>query len=311
MVNGPRIQQIKSEITECKQRGMSIVNYYGKLKQLWDELANYDQMPMCKCGKCECNLGSEFEKKQEEERVHTFLMGLDETTYGTIRSNILAQDPLPNLNKVYSILILEERARTVARGKEERGEVLVFVVRIRMNEKDKSVVCSHCRRNGHEAESCFALIRYPDWWVDRPRNDKKDGGGGRGQQPSQQQQTGVGRGRGDVKIYAAQTSPGNTATESISEGNVVGSLGLSSDQLQGLLNLLNSQKISNTEKMNGKQVSWIIDTGESNHMTGTLNLLHDLEDIVPCTVGMPWPPRRDMLFLMEGFVLIMFYMCRD
>jgi len=27
VVNGPRIQQIKSEITECKQRGMSIVNY--------------------------------------------------------------------------------------------------------------------------------------------------------------------------------------------------------------------------------------------------------------------------------------------
>jgi len=75
VVNGPRIQQIKSEITECKQRGMSIVNYYGKLKQLWDELANYDQMPMCECGKCECNLGLEFEKKREEERVHTFLMG--------------------------------------------------------------------------------------------------------------------------------------------------------------------------------------------------------------------------------------------
>ena len=46
VVNGPRIQQIKSEIMECKQRGISIVNYYGKLKQLWHDLANYDQMPM-------------------------------------------------------------------------------------------------------------------------------------------------------------------------------------------------------------------------------------------------------------------------
>ena len=87
---------------------MSIVNYYGKLKHLWDELANYDQMPTCKCGKCECDLGSMLEKKREEERVHTFLMGLDETVYDTVRSNLLAQDPLPNMNKVYSILIQEE-----------------------------------------------------------------------------------------------------------------------------------------------------------------------------------------------------------
>jgi len=39
--------------------------------------------------------------------------------------------------------------------------------------------------------------------------------------------------------------------------------------------------------MNGKQVSWIIGTGASNHMTGTSNLLHDLWDIMPCTVGLP------------------------
>ena len=63
VINGPRIQQIRSEITECKQQGMSIVNYYGKLKHLWDELANYNQMPTCKCGKCEWDLGSALEKK--------------------------------------------------------------------------------------------------------------------------------------------------------------------------------------------------------------------------------------------------------
>ena len=96
--------------------------------------------------------------------MHTFLMGLDETTYGTDRSNILAQDPLPNVNKVYSILIREEQARVVAQGKEERGEVMAFAVRNRMNKKDKSIVCSYCKRNEHEAESCFALIGYPDWW---------------------------------------------------------------------------------------------------------------------------------------------------
>ena len=82
---------------------------------------------MCKCGKCTYNLGLILEKKQEEEKVHMFLVGLDENMYGTVRSNILAQDPLPNMNKVYSTLIQEERVKTIARGKEEREEIMALV----------------------------------------------------------------------------------------------------------------------------------------------------------------------------------------
>ncbi|KAK3017878.1 hypothetical protein RJ639_004174 [Escallonia herrerae] len=119
VINGPRIQQLKTKLADCKQKGLTIVNYYGKLKMIWDELANFEQMPTCKCGKCTCDLGSVLEKKREEEKVHQFLMGLDETIYGTVRSNLLAQDPLPNLNRVYSTLIQEERVKTIAREKEE------------------------------------------------------------------------------------------------------------------------------------------------------------------------------------------------
>ena len=57
IINGPRIQQLKSDLTECRQKGITIADYYGKLKQLWDELDNYEQPPTCKCGKCECELG--------------------------------------------------------------------------------------------------------------------------------------------------------------------------------------------------------------------------------------------------------------
>jgi len=79
ITNGPWIQQLKSYIADCKQKGRTIVDYYGKLKQIWDELDNFDQLPTCKCGKCECKLGAALEKKREEEKVHSFLVGLDET----------------------------------------------------------------------------------------------------------------------------------------------------------------------------------------------------------------------------------------
>jgi len=163
---------------------MSIVNHYEKLKQLWDELVNYDHPPTCKCEGCICDLGSILDKKREDERVHTFLMGLDDTIYDTVRSNILAHDPLPNLNKVYSILIQEERVQTMARGKEDRGEVIAFIVRGRVDGKDKTMICSHCKRSEHDANSCFALIGYPEWWGDRPCIDRKNGVRGRGSRSS-------------------------------------------------------------------------------------------------------------------------------
>ncbi|GKD58329.1 retrovirus-related pol polyprotein from transposon TNT 1-94 [Tanacetum coccineum] len=90
VANGPRIHQLIVELANCKQLGLSIVAYYGKLKKLWEELGDYEQLSACKCGLCECNLGSAFAKRREDEKNHQFLMGLDETLYGTVRSNLLA-----------------------------------------------------------------------------------------------------------------------------------------------------------------------------------------------------------------------------
>ena len=108
VVNGLRIQQLKADLEDCKQHGMSMVAYYGKLKTLWDELANYEQIPKCSCGGCKCGITSLLEKRREEEEVHQFLMGLDDVNYGTVRSNIPAADPLPSMNRVYSTLVQEE-----------------------------------------------------------------------------------------------------------------------------------------------------------------------------------------------------------
>lgn len=39
--------------------------------------------------------------------------------------------------------------------------------------------------------------------------------------------------------------------------------------------------------MIGKERSWIIDSGASNHMTGDLKQLRDVREIPSCPVGMP------------------------
>jgi len=111
--DGPCIQQLKEDLIECKQKGMTIVAYYGKLKKLWVDLANHEKTPTCTCGRYTCDLKAKLEKRREEEKIHQFLMGLDEATYGIVRSNILSQDPLPSLNKIYSILVQEEHVKNV------------------------------------------------------------------------------------------------------------------------------------------------------------------------------------------------------
>ncbi|KAF7818865.1 retrovirus-related Pol polyprotein from transposon TNT 1-94 [Senna tora] len=180
VTDGPRIQQLRSNLADCKQRRMSIVDYYGRLKQLWDELSDYDTIPTCECGKCSCDLTTTLAKRREDERVHTFLLGLDEYLYSTVRSSILAQEPLPSVHKVYSILVQEERVKNITRTKEDRVEVMALAARVHSDARDKSIVCSHCKKTGHVIENCFALVGYPEWWGDRARGDGR-AARGRGQ----------------------------------------------------------------------------------------------------------------------------------
>jgi len=48
--------------------------------------------------------------------------------------------------------------------------------------------------------------------------------------------------------------------------------GLSPKQWQTLLHVLGGSKPAKTEKMTGKDLLWILDTGATNHMTGVLGV---------------------------------------
>ncbi|XP_074297926.1 uncharacterized protein LOC141628726 [Silene latifolia] len=116
--NAPRVHQLKSDLNECKQgKNQSVVEYYTQLKAIWDELGNYTKIPKCTCGAAAAII-----KDREEEKVHQFLMGLDTTLYGHVRSNLLMEDEIASLSRVYALVLREERHRMVTKVKEETME---------------------------------------------------------------------------------------------------------------------------------------------------------------------------------------------
>ncbi|KAJ8765434.1 hypothetical protein K2173_013192 [Erythroxylum novogranatense] len=74
---------------------------------LWNELQASRPIPTCTCG-----AAKKMADMREEEKVFDFLMGLDDT-FSTVRFQILALDPLPNLGKAYSIAAQDEKQALV------------------------------------------------------------------------------------------------------------------------------------------------------------------------------------------------------
>lgn len=128
--NGPRKQQIKAALADYKQtKLMTIADDFGNLQPLWDELATYTPLPTCKCGQCTCDIGVQFQRLQDEDCFHDFMYGLNEVLYGHVRSSLLAQDPLPTLDRAYQTLLQEERIRSNAREKIKCDDVMALAVK--------------------------------------------------------------------------------------------------------------------------------------------------------------------------------------
>lgn len=98
-----------------------MATYYARLKKLWDELNNYEKIPICECK----GITAELMKIYENEKWHQFLMGLDGSIFKTIRKNTLNEDPLPNVNHAYSKIIREEKLLSMAKEEDKQNEWLM------------------------------------------------------------------------------------------------------------------------------------------------------------------------------------------
>ncbi|XP_070008012.1 uncharacterized protein [Nicotiana sylvestris] len=94
----------ESELASTNQGALEIALYFNKLKKLWDELKVIRSSHI---STCTCAAKAGIRKKDEEDRLHQFLMGLNDT-YVSVRSNLLMMQPPPSLDSAYNILLQDE-----------------------------------------------------------------------------------------------------------------------------------------------------------------------------------------------------------
>jgi hypothetical protein len=86
--------------------------------------------------------------------LHTvrFITGLNED-FSTVKSQILLMDPLPPLNKVFSMVLQHERQANLVPN--DDSQALINVAKSGRNSKPGSRVCSFCGKDNHTVENCF------------------------------------------------------------------------------------------------------------------------------------------------------------
>ncbi|CAA7057773.1 unnamed protein product [Microthlaspi erraticum] len=221
--NKVRIHQIKSQLASCKQDGQTVLEYYGRLAMLWKELQTYQPVISCSCG-----AAGVLAKEKEEEKLHQFVMGLDDARFGGLCTSIVASDPLPSLGEVYAKIVREEQRLTSAKAREQQQEAIGFVARreevlapVRPSQtetrsdsansvrRDRNALCSHCGRTGHDKKECWQLVGFPEWWLDRNKNLS----GGRGRGGGRNGYNNPGRGRGQANAAHATSSNASSFPE--------------------------------------------------------------------------------------------------
>ncbi|MCH90903.1 flavonol sulfotransferase-like protein [Trifolium medium] len=102
-----RISDIQEEIYTLRQGECTISTYYTKMKKLWQELHNFRPIPESSCLE-NCKAIEKMREYKDSDQVIRFLKGLNDQ-YSAVRSQIMLMEPLPNIGKVYSLLVQQER----------------------------------------------------------------------------------------------------------------------------------------------------------------------------------------------------------
>ncbi|GJV15215.1 retrovirus-related pol polyprotein from transposon TNT 1-94 [Tanacetum coccineum] len=158
---------------------LTIASFFNKLKKCWDELQNINGLPTYDCGKireCTCDVLGKVLLRYSNSKLIEFLMKLNDD-YECVRSQILAMDPLPTVNKAYYIVKQIEKQKQVTNHSFEPAAFFANLYNKGANngrkynrwsrndgKNDGKRFCTGCNQEGHTVDQCFEKIGYPNWY---------------------------------------------------------------------------------------------------------------------------------------------------
>ncbi|XP_028774924.1 uncharacterized protein LOC114731846 [Neltuma alba] len=268
------------DIYSLRQGSLSVSEYYTRLKILWDELDNIRPLKPCSCTSADTAL-----HHREQDRIIRFLKGLNDS-YGSIKSQIMLIDPLPSINRVFSLVIQQERELTTPLDSKiliTKGPPLSSRPAPVGPKPTASVTkqCSYCGRPRHTEAICYRKHGFPPGFKFRSPATVNS-------------ITTQDSGNVQETHTAASLPVSSSSTASILPH-------LTSEQYQRLLTLLTPQQPSasvNHFTASAKSpkgilnsslhsVPWIIDSGATDHVCSNLDLFSSYHSISPVSVSLP------------------------
>ncbi|RVW79276.1 Retrovirus-related Pol polyprotein from transposon TNT 1-94 [Vitis vinifera] len=206
------------------------------------------------------NSDDEWRDSGREDRVYTFLDGLDDKL-DNIRSDVLQLKPFPTVEQAYAHVHREavcQAVMTASNGEEAAGAVMasrslkqgpsIAANSLSLNGKfsksngpSNDMKCSHCGNSKHTRDTCFKLHGYPDWWHELQAKRRRDGNGKDGGASKN-----AANGTGKAAIASAESQLSLIPTTTVDLDTGMSFLG------------------TNTTK---SYDGWILDSGATDHMT--------------------------------------------
>lgn len=175
--NAPQLFEQHRRISTLQQDDASVTQYFCQLKRLWDELQLLEGFFEFSCGnlaKCTCGILKKFLEIDQRNKLMQFLTGLHKQ-YHQVKTNILSQYPLPNINKAYHTLLQIEQQHKL-NDSSQSVETSAFhtsskpaykqfpnaAIKKDFKKPKTDLLCDYWKKKGHSIEGCFKLVGYPN-----------------------------------------------------------------------------------------------------------------------------------------------------
>ncbi|XP_074294236.1 uncharacterized protein LOC141622081 [Silene latifolia] len=176
-LNALELYDLKKDLSNVSQDNSTLIEYYSKLKCLWEIVDNLDPIPQCTCGvmsKCSCQLLKRLLDREAHAKLIQLLMGLN-AGYEHVQTTLLSMEPLPPINKALGLLQKIEKQKHI---NDASGDVFAGSAAYAAKKRHHSSVsdsqgpqkrskedpdaegfkhCTHCNRDGHVIEDCYKL----------------------------------------------------------------------------------------------------------------------------------------------------------